>query len=249
MKSEKEYGWEKGSQTERSAYLDLAEPLFQYICKLSRSGKKKAHIDCGMVRGEIEGLLQKIARECQKDVTLARLHSKLEMVLVYYVDSVISHSLRLPIADEWSANRLADSRGYEAGDEHFFVLLDAAIKDTSEDSSEVLSVFYLCLCLGFEGMFIGQTDKIDDYIKRVFPRVRHLIDSNITGRICQEAYHADTTDLSEGLKSSRIGMIGIAFAFLSLSMFIIYYSLYVSATDSLRESMRVIQAQPQGSGK
>lgn len=233
----------------RPSYVELAEPLFQYVCRLNRGGKQNVMVDYAQARAEIENLLRKIADDSQSDVVLARLNSKLEMVLVYYVDSIIIQNKRLPFSEEWSRNRIADLRGYRAGDEDLFVMLDRSLQDTSEDAAEMLYLFYTCLCLGFEGMHAGQPQVITGYVERIWPRIRHLIDNNPGARICQEAYLVDHTDLSDGLKGGRAGWIVVLFVFLSLSILIVYFSLYASATDSMGASLTTIEQQSPASHK
>jgi type IV/VI secretion system ImpK/VasF family protein len=216
------------------SYVDLVEPLFQYICKLNRSAKSVTSVNTNLsvVRGEVENILKKIEAKAGRDVALSRLHAKMEKPLVYYVDSIISQS-NLSIAAEWSQQRMATIRwGEKVGDEYFFKLLDAELAPQSESSDQALAVFYLCLCLGFTGMYVGQPAEINGYIGRIAPRIRSLVDSDLNARICEEAYEVHRP--LPAPVGSRIGIIVLVFVFVTLSVFVVYYSLYVSATHDLR---------------
>ena len=167
--------------------MDLVEPLFQYVCKVNRGARSVTPVTANLavVRGEIENILQKIAAKANKDVTLSRIHAKMERPLVYYVDSVIVQS-NLTIASEWHLQRLATIRwGDKAGDEDFFNLLKKELGAPTESSEQCLAVFYLCLCLGFTGMYVGQPVDIDGHISQIAPRIRSLMESDLNARICE----------------------------------------------------------------
>jgi type VI protein secretion system component VasF len=223
------------------SYVDLVEPFFQYVCRLNRSAKSLTPVkaDLAVVRGDIENILQKIAAKANRDVALSRLHAKMEKPLVYYVDSIIAQS-NLTIASEWHRQRMAALRwGDKVGDENFFKLLEAELTSQTENSDQALAVFYLCLCLGFTGgEFINKPTVIDGYIGRIAPRIRSLVDSDLNARICDEAYEVHRP--LPAPVGSRIGIIALVFLFITLSVFVVYYALYISATGDLRAAVDAV---------
>ncbi len=224
------------------SYVDLVEPLFQYICKVNRGAKSVSPVtgNLAVVRGDVENILQKISAKANKDVTLARLHAKMEKPLVYYVDSVIEQS-NLTIAAEWGQQRLAAIRWNDlAGDQAFFNLLDAELAAQSESSEQALAVFYLCLCLGFTGMHAGQPVAINGLISRIAPRIRSLVESDLNARICELAYEVHRP--LPAPVGSRIGIIVLVFVFVTISVLVVYYSLYISATSDLRTAVDAVIA-------
>ena len=256
MKTEQPFDW--GGQEERResvaprrrsareddgpplSYVDLVEPLFQYICKVNRGAKSISPVtaDLAVVRGDIENILQKISTKANKDMALARLHAKMEKPLVYYVDSVIEQS-NLTIAAEWGQHRLAAIRWQDlAGNQAFFNLLNAELDAQSEGSEQALAVFYLCLCLGFTGMYAGQPTAINGLIGRIAPRIRSLVESDLNAPICEEAYGVHRS--LPAPVGSRMGIIGLVFVFVTLSVFVVYYSLYISATSDLRAAVEAV---------
>ncbi len=222
------------------SYLDLVEPLFQYICKVNRGAKSVSPVtaDIAVVRGDIENILDKISARANKDVTLARLHAKMEKPLVYYVDSVIEQS-NLAIAPQWGQNRLAARLWNDlAGDQAFFNLLNAELDGRSEGSEQALAVFYVCLCLGFTGMFSGQPTAITALIGRLLPRIRSLVDSDLNALMCEPAY-----EVARPLPApvgNRIGIIALVFVFVTVSVFVVYYALYITATSELGASVQAV---------
>jgi type VI protein secretion system component VasF len=138
---------------------------------------------------------------------------------------------------------LAKDRNELAGDEVYFDLLEQDLRDTSEEAAERLAVYYVCLGLGFTGMYQGQPEQLRSYMDKIFPRVRQWIDSDPRSKISEEAYkHTNTTVLTEP-PSKKILLVAIAFLFLSLSVLVVYYGLYAHAVNELDTSVDRIAAQ------
>src|SRR5207249_3023762 len=102
---------------------------------------------------------------------LASQLKKVELPLTFFVDSLIAES-SLPFAAQWNQNRLAYDRNELAGDEKFFDLLDEDLKDQSEEASERLAVFYVCLGLGFSGIYFRQPELLRKNMLTIAPRIR-----------------------------------------------------------------------------
>src|SRR5687767_5192650 len=167
--------------------IELCEPLFQYICRLNRMARSGAHADHTVVREEIKAILEDIMQKSMSDMRLAAQVKKMELPLVFFVDSMIAES-KLKFAGQWHSNRLAFARNELAGDEKLFDLLEDTMQDSSEDASERLAVYYTCMGLGFCGMYVGQQDYLRGKMMAIAPRIRHLIDADQSARICAEAY-------------------------------------------------------------
>src|SRR5262245_44956105 len=117
--------------------LELTEPLFQYICRLNRVARKSGagpsggetalltkgggglprgvSLDYAVVRGDIKGLLEDMQQKSAKDFRLNSQREKIELPLLFFVDSLISES-GLRFAAQWNQDRLAYSRNELAGD-------------------------------------------------------------------------------------------------------------------------------------
>jgi type IV/VI secretion system ImpK/VasF family protein len=219
--------------------LEIYEDLFQCICRLNRAAKTQVHPEYARVRVEIKDLLEKTVRASSADARLLSQVKRFELPMIFFIDNLIVTS-QLKFASQWAENRLAKERNELAGDERFFDLLEEDIKDTSEDAAERLAVYYVCLGLGFTGMYQTQPDQIRRYIEQIFPRVRQWIDSDPRTKISEEAYqHTDTRVLTEP-PSNKIILVAIAFVFISLSVLVIYYGLYGRAVDDLSRSVQAI---------
>lgn len=224
--------------------LDLCEPLFQYVCQLKRMGRTGGQADYLRVRNEIKGLLADMAQSANADGKLANQYRKLELSLVFFVDSMLANS-KLNLASQWHQNRLAYEQKEKAGDEKFFDLLDATLSDSSEEAEERLAIFYICLGLGFEGMYIGQTEPLRKYMNSIFPRIRHRVDYDAHARLCEDAYK--TVDTRSFLQPPGHKLVALAmiFVFFSLSVLVLYYGMYMNASDTLRASLQQVVQQGQ----
>jgi type IV/VI secretion system ImpK/VasF family protein len=219
--------------------LDLYEDVFQYVCRLNRAAKTPAHPDFARVRSEIKDLLERPVRSTASDVRLSNQVKRLELPVLFFIDNLICTS-RLKFAPQWAEKRLASERNELAGDERFFDLLEQDLTDTSEEAAERLAVYYVCLGLGFTGMYVTQPEKIRSYMDQIFPRVRQWIDSDPRTKINEEAYrYTDSRVLTEP-PSKRILLVAVIFLFVSLSVLIVYYALYAKAVHDVTDSVNVI---------
>src|SRR5439155_12082325 len=134
-------------------------------------------------------LIEDVNRTAASDVRLLNQARKLELPIVFFIDNLICTS-RFKFAPQWVDNRLAKDRNELAGDERFFDLLEQDLADTSDEAAERLAVYYVCLGLGFAGMYQGRPDQLRKYVEQIFQRLRHLIDSDPNTNISAEPYRS-----------------------------------------------------------
>lgn len=246
--------------------LELTEPLFQYICRLNRIGRRGpsakpsdttfvsksavgaaaaargASLDDVVARAEIKALFEDMISKAAADLRLAQQARQVELPLIFFVDSMISES-GLPFAAQWNQNRLAYDRQELAGDEKFFDLLDETLKESGEDAAERLTIFYICIGLGFTGIYFKQPEFLRKTMLSIAPRIRHLVENDQTARICPEAYQGvDTRNLVEP-PSSRMVLVGLVFACFTLAVIISYVFMYREASRNLNNSIEEVLRQ------
>src|SRR6516164_4908403 len=152
--------------------LELCEPLFRKICLLNRLGRKGGgSLNYEPLRLEIEELFSQARQVSQEDAELRLQWQKLELPLIFFVDSMISES-GLPLAPTWNRNRLAYDRKELAGDEKFFDLLDETLADPSDEASQRLLVYYTCIGLGFTGWYASQPEYLRGKMLDLSQRIR-----------------------------------------------------------------------------
>jgi type VI secretion system protein ImpK len=222
--------------------VDLYEPLFQYICMLNRLSRKGSNeaIEFTALRAEIASLLDSINKRAQDDPLMALQAQKMEMPIIFFVDSIIAES-NLRCAAEWHKNRIAYSRNELAGDEKFFDLLDETMNDPGSEATERLVIFYICMGLGFTGWYANQPEYLRRKMETLAKRIG-VADLERAARICPEAYkHLDTRNLIEP-PSSKIGAMALAFLGLSVVALAVNFYLFriglLGLTDALQEILR-----------
>lgn len=245
--------------------LELTEPIFQYVCRLNRLARKSggastgdtsiiakapgapvaprmASLDYAVVRSEVKAMFEDLIQKSNSDVRLNAQAKKMELPLLFFVDSMIAES-SLPFAAQWNQNRLAYERNELAGDEKFFDLLEETMKDSSEDASERLAVYYNCIGLGFTGIYFRQPEYLRKTMLTIAPRIRHLVEADQTAKICPDAYEGiDTRNLVQP-PGSKMVFVGILFLCFILAVGITYFFLYRAASSSLDTSLKHILKQ------
>ena len=247
--------------------LQLTEPLFQYVCRLNRIARRGgapmsgaettfitktpeaaatpvrgANLDYLVLRSEVKALLEDLMSKASSDARLSHQARKIELALIFFVDSMISES-SLPFAAEWNQNRMAYDRQELAGDEKFFDLLDETLKDPGEDAAERLAVFYICIGLGFTGIYFKQPEFLRKTMLSIAPRVRHLVENDQNAKICPEAYEGvDTRNLVQP-PSSRMLLVGLVFGCFTVAVLISYVVMYRQASKNLNNSIEEVLRQ------
>ncbi len=218
--------------------LEYTEPLFQYVCILNRAGRKGGNLDYSTVRSKVKVLFEDLRARATSDPRLNPQYKKVEQPLIFFVDSMICDS-KLPFAAKWNQERLAYSFNELAGDEKFFDLFDETLKEQGDDATERLSVYYTCIGLGFTGWYSGQPEYLRKKMLEVAPRIRHMLESDTTVRVCPEAYqNVDSRDLVEPPSSKMIVILIIFLVFMLTTVacnIVLFQQASKQLTDSLTE--------------
>ena len=187
--------------------VTLCEPLFQYICLINRMGRKGAGSDYSSVRLAVKDVFDQMAAKAGREVALSSQYSKVELPLLFFVDSMLAEG-PWPWAAEWNRNRLAYERDELAGDEKFFDLLEQTQAETGEGADERLTIFYTCIGLGFSGWYVGQPEYLRRKMNDLLPRVRSFIDADEAGLITPDTYqHTDTSNLPLPMSASVVPVL------------------------------------------
>ncbi len=223
--------------------LDLAEPLFQYVCRLNRSARKGGNYELSQVQSEIKGYLAE-GRSKALGSNLADQWEKIELPLMFFCDFMIKES-PLSWARDWK--ELAFERHEMAGDEKFFDLLEETLKDRSPSANERLAVFYTCMGLGFTGWYTGQPEYLRRKMKEIAARLQAAGQFSETQRICPDTYEkVDTRDLIQPPGTKLIG-IGIVLLGLVIVLFATYGYMYYSSSITLKDALKKVVMQSNAS--
>ena len=218
--------------------LELCEPFFQYVCILNRAGRKGGNLEYNTVRSKVKVLFEDLRARAFTDPRLNPQYKKMEHALIFFADGMIADS-KVPFAKQWDKDRLAYSFNELAGDEKFFDLFDETLKEQGDDATERLSVYYTCIGLGFTGWYSGQPEYLRKKMLEVAPRIRHMLESDTTVRVCPEAYqNVDSRDLVEPPSSKMIVILIIFLVFMLTTVacnIVLFQQASRQLTDSLAE--------------
>lgn len=222
--------------------LKLCEPVFQLVCRINRAARGGHELDYEVTRADVRSVFHNLATSAQADASLRLLYEKVRLPLIYFVDSMIVES-KINFASEWDQNRLAYDEGQLSGDEAFFDHLEEAMKERSSENDEILTVFYTCLGLGFQGFYFAEPEYIDRKMSEIYPRVRTLMKIDGRSRITPSAYEHTNTTVFFQPASTRLVGIAIAAAVLLLAVLGTVGFLFVNASDDLSKALNDINAQ------
>jgi type VI protein secretion system component VasF len=263
-----------------ASLLELVEPLFQYICRLSRAGRRvggaktkpgaapakagstgetmffskpatgtalsfvgrSLSTEYSAVRSNVKVLLEEMQGKAAADFRLASQFKQIALPLLFYIDSMIAES-HLPFAAQWNENRMAYEHNELAGDEKFFDIVDDTLKDPSEEASERLAVYYVCIGLGFTGIYFRQPEFLRKTMLAIAPRIRHLLDGEQVARICPETYeHIDTRNLVRP-PSNNLVVVLLLFVCFTIAVVVSYIWLYRDASEGLSSALKKVLVQ------
>ncbi len=221
--------------------LDHCEPLFQAVCRLNRMGRKGSSTDYSVARAEISDLFEKLASSSRSDIGLSEQYRKVELPLIFFVDSMIVESA-LPYAQQWDRDRLAKARKELAGDEKFFDLLEETMQEDSDAAAERLAVFYTCIGLGFTGWYAGQPEYLRKKMLEIAPRVKQFVDADESGLITPESYkHTNTSNLPMPMAASLVPLLIILTGTLVMVL-VVNIFMFRSTSEELSQTLDTIAA-------
>ncbi|MBM4038424.1 MAG: DotU family type IV/VI secretion system protein [Planctomycetes bacterium] len=219
--------------------LELCEPLFLYVCRLNRSARKGGTHELTRVRGEVDAIFDQMKARAPAEPRLVGQYPKIERVLIFFVDSMISES-KLPFARDWHRNRKAFELDELAGDDRFWELLDETLQENTPEATERLAVFYTCIGLGFTGFYAGQPEYLRTKMMQIAARIQYAVDTGIDTRICPDAYeNVNTANLVEPPAVKLVG-IAIALVGLIIVLFISNIFLFRWTSDELVAALRQV---------
>jgi len=217
--------------------LELCEPLFQHVCRLSRLARSGCTLEMDQVRNEIKRIFEVMRAESLNNAGLTTQYEKIELPLLFFVDFAIKES-KLTFAYDWY--ELGRERNELAGDEKFFDLLDENLVDSSDAATERLVIFYTCIGLGFTGVYAGQPESIQRLMSKISARISGMMDADEKSYICPEAYeNVDDRDFVEPPSTKLVG-IGITLIGLIIVWSIAYFCLLKWTLDDVTTSLDTI---------
>jgi type VI protein secretion system component VasF len=197
--------------------IEACDPVFLKVCELNKMVRLGTPCpDYKSLRSEILVILGEVRKVMLADPSLERHWSKIELPLIFFVDSMISES-HLPIATEWNRKRLAFERKELAGDQKFFDLLEENLQDPGIDATARLPVFFNCMGLGFMGYHANDFSVLQKMMDDIISRVDPTLGSDSRNKITPEAY--DYLDIRNLIQAPPIRTSILVSIFIALFVF------------------------------
>lgn len=227
--------------------IELCEPLFNYVCRLNRLARSGQTADFDIVRAEVRDLLAKAAEAAGLSTELTEPYKKVELAMIFFVDSVIVES-PLPFAANWNQRRLAYERNELAGDEKFFDLVDETLREQGTAAEERLAVLYTCIGLGFTGWYQSQPEYLRKKMRQIAQRIPAYVETDDRELMTPESYqHSDTTNLPLPVRESVLPVLVVLAGLMCLVSGWNFYLFKRSSAD-LHRALDAIVAHDPGRG-
>jgi type VI protein secretion system component VasF len=148
----------------------ICNPVLVCICNYWQYIHMGSHPAKEKFQGDIEFLLADARAKAAKIPSLSREYQKIEHSLVFFIDYMVKEG-NFPFSGDWQV--LARRYNELSGDEKFFDLMEEALK---EDSPDAASLYYLMLGLGFEGIYRGNPEYLEEALKRCGEKFPEILD-------------------------------------------------------------------------
>jgi type IV/VI secretion system ImpK/VasF family protein len=226
--------------------LEICEPVFLYICHLRKLEDKGRTPSVDRIRRDVQRTLEDVRAEAQaaerKDPRVGKRFRAIEDPLVFYVDFMVKET-NDDLAVEWKD--LAYEKNALAGEERFFEMLDETLNDNSEDADAQLAVYYVCMGLGFSGIYMDQPELIQRKMEQCANRLRGQLDQDYARKIISDnELHINRANLIQPPGRSVMFMAVLLGAMI-VALFFGNVYLFRQGTQDLGQSLdRITQGTP-----
>ncbi|GHV42090.1 hypothetical protein AGMMS49546_19610 [Spirochaetia bacterium] len=149
----------------------ICNPVLTCICNYWQYVHVGNHPAKEKFQGDIEFLLESAKEKAAKIPALSREYLKIEHSLVFFIDYMVKEG-EFPFSKDWQV--LARKYNELSGDEKFFNLLSDALNDP--EAGDSVSLYYIMLGLGFEGIYHNDHGYIEDTMKRCSEKFSEALD-------------------------------------------------------------------------
>ncbi|MDR2629490.1 MAG: DotU family type IV/VI secretion system protein [Spirochaetaceae bacterium] len=148
----------------------ICNPVLVCICNYWQYVHLGNHPAKEKFQGDIEFLLAGARAKAAKIPALSREYQKIEHSLVFFIDYMVKEG-DFPFSRDWEV--MARRYNELSGDEKFFDLMEEALK---EEAPDAVSLYYLMLGLGFEGVYRGNPEYLEEALKRCGEKFPETLD-------------------------------------------------------------------------
>ncbi len=210
---------------------EICSKTFLFLTTFRRSFRT-VEMDGSWVHDRLLEIFDEQKKIAEGHPQLFELYEKARYLLVVTADGVILNS-EWPSAQDWSLLEL-EYYGMAQGGEKFFEYLK---KDPAYRDEQLLEVFYLCLSVGFQGMYISSPEELEEIRQGLFLRLKgipHDTGELVTPQAYEETIQKDLTVMPV-FKLLRFGIVLAGLLVLMLGLIWITYEFGIEEVIELAE--------------
>jgi len=210
----------------------LVNPIVLFAVALRRKISRQLPLDYGEAKRTALGLFNRIEAEAAR-LAMTDRWNRAKKTLVYLIDEIA-------IMSPWAGAEMWNNQSLEV--EYLghsekmrgVWFYDQEYKHALETGdADLLEIVYLCLCLGFEGKFRGQTAQLKNHVDNVYARLPIPYRDERERRLFPGAYHVDLTANDPKLPI-RVVTVATIFVGILLTYFVVNFVVYESFVGDLR---------------
>lgn len=194
---------------------------------------RQAVLDADTFRAQMRQALRVSEQEARSRGCSAEDVKQVISAVVFFLDESVLTS-RNPVFINWPRKPLQEELfGHQLGGEVFFQELQKTLtRNDSQDTADLLEVYYLCLLLGFKGRYAAGGD-LRSIMAATQEKIRR-IRGPIGALSPRGAIPADAVRIAQSDRVSRLlGRVAITTVVLTVVLFIIFKFVLMSGASSL----------------
>lgn len=170
--------------------FDLTHDWFACIRLVAREGKN-FQVTAAEMKNRLISMMDEMENNSAMDADLRRSFEEVRYALIVFADEVLNTS-DWSEAGSWAGDRI-EMHYYQTmvGGEKFYADLDEARKSRVEP--DILGVFYLCIALGFKGIYFSNADQLRSIQMELCNSIPQRLNSRMED-LFPEAYSIETRD-------------------------------------------------------
>ncbi len=250
----------ENTPTKKLHLLEACWPVVEFVTNFVRMGKHGTTPAPEDVRYEALAALRDAEDIARDDpVTERAWHDRIKGIMVYLLDYKL-------INTEWDGRMYWLDNPFETdptvlnhsqalGGEDFFItcddmqreyeLADRRDRDDRDELAEQLSVYFICLRLGFQGQYHDRPQELSDYTRRLFTRLP-AYGTTRSKEMFPDCYHRNQELKIKYDLGMRLTIVLITLAFVVTGWLVASRLAWNSAVSEIRTNVERVDAQLSG---
>lgn len=209
---------------------DVCANQFLFLVTFRRQVRNGVHPELKYVKSKLLELFAEQERIVRDDGRLHRLYEKIKYILYVLADEILLVS-NWEHADLWQHEHLLEWQHFktnEAGEEFY-----RRLESEGERDDELAEVYYLALCLGFQGKYGDEPGRIQDLKWRLYRMLPNRFGED-DARLTPQAYAVAEGERDPLKPMANLGRIAIACIVLLVGIWIAHGAVEDQVVDEIQ---------------